>query len=437
MRPHIPFLLLNAFLGVRCFTVTTSTPTQCGSFAVNWTGTVVFCLSSPPCVHACFQLKGTQQVFNIPASAFSNGVGSYSTVLQLAQEQQILVTMSDATGFATGGISPLLTVQAQTPQSPSCTPVESAPQFFFSLDVALQQCRPYTFSQYPNAVLPVTIYGLVPGGTAVVLNAPNSASEYVWNPASIAAGTSVVFVMSDAQNRTGGASDIKVAGSTGDSSCLNANSPSVTQQSTPSTQTTSSSSTTRVRPTASSTKAAASSGSNNISGTTLIAAIAGALIFLGVLAALGVFLFRRHRKKSSRQRTNFDVDAQVVITIRPSLIPLHHEVDPFPTPPAGAGAPYEMGRMENSAASLIPQEAASDAPPPSVQPPSASSRKTNMTMRYQPARFILHTDAEETLPDENGFIELPPQYSENRRPPAPHVSPGSGVRPSSQFSHTP
>ncbi|KAH9004372.1 hypothetical protein EDB86DRAFT_2888278 [Lactarius hatsudake] len=431
MRLHIPFLLLNAFLGVRAFTVTTSTPTQCGSFAVNWTGTVVLCLSSrPPCVHACFQLKGTQQVFNIPASAFSNGVGSYSTVLQLAQEQQILVTMSDATGFATGGISPLLTVQAQTPQSPSCTPVNSAPQFFFSLDVALQQCRPYTFSQYPNAVLPVTIYGLVPGGTAVVLNAPNNASEYVWNPASIAAGTSVVFVMSDAQNHTGGASDIKVAGSTGDTSCLNANSPSVTQQSTPSTQTTSSSSTTRVRPTASSTKAATSSGSNNISGTTLIAAIAGALIFLGVLAALGVFLFRRHRKKSFRQRTNFDVDGG------------YHDSPwiPFPTPPAAAGAPYEMARMENSAASLIPHpapEAASDAPPPSVHPPSASSRKANMTMRYQPARFILHTDAEETLPDENGFIELPPQYSENRRPPAPYVSPGSGVRPSSQFSHTP
>ncbi|KAH9047634.1 hypothetical protein EDB84DRAFT_1461272 [Lactarius hengduanensis] len=434
MRLHIPFLLLNAFLGVRSFTVTTSTPTQCGSFAVNWTG------GQPPFVLEIVPLGGTQQVFNIPVSAFSNGVGSYSTVLQLAQEQQILVTMSDATGFATGGISPLLTVQAQTPQSPSCTPVVSAPQFFFSLDVALQQCRPYTFSQYPNAILPVTIYGLVPGGTAVVLNAPNNASEYVWNPASIAAGTSIVFVMSDAQNHTGGASDIKVAGSTGDTSCLNANSPSVTQQSTPSTRTTSSSSTTRVRPTASGTKAATSSGSNNISGTTLIAAIAGALIFLGVLAALGVFLFRRHRKKSSRQRrTNFDVDGGYHDS--PSLIPLHHEVNPFPTPPAAAGAPYEMARMENSAASLIPHPASeaanSDAPPPSVQPPSASSRKTNMTMSYQPARFILHTDAEETLPDENGFIELPPQYSENRRPPAPYVSSGSGVRPSSQFSHTP
>ena len=92
-------------------------------------------------VYACFQVLGTQQVFNIPSSAFSNGVGSYSTTLQLAQEQQFLATMSDATGFATGGISPLLTVQAQTPQSSNCNTVDPGPQFFYSLDVALQQCQ--------------------------------------------------------------------------------------------------------------------------------------------------------------------------------------------------------------------------------------------------------------------------------------------------------
>ncbi len=125
----------------------------------------------------------------------------------------------------------------------------------------------------------------------------------------------------------------------------------------------------------------------------------------------------------------------------PSLIPAHHEVDPFPTPPAAVGPPYEMARMENSAASLIPHPAPGATidppPPPPVQPPSASSRKTNI-MRYEPARFILHTDAEEITPDEDGFIELPPQYSENRRPLAPYGSSSwSEVRPSSQFSHTP
>lgn len=427
MRSHIPFLLyLNALLGVRAFTVTTSAPTQCGTFTVNWTG------GHAPFVLEILPVLGTQRSFNVPVSAFSDGVGSYSTVLQLAQEQQFLVTMSDATGFASGGISPVLTVQAQTSQSSDCNTVDAGPQFVFSLDVALQQCRPYTFSNYSNAVLPVTIHGLVPGGTAIVLNAPNGATEYVWNAASIAAGTSVMFIMNDAQDRTGGASDIKIAGSTDDTSCLNANSPSVTQQSTPSTRTSLSAS--HARATASSsTKASASSTSAKISGITLIAAIAGALIFLGVLAALGVFLFRRYRKSSfRRRRANFDVDGGYHDS--PSLISVRHEVDPFPTPPAAA-APYEMSRMENSSASLIPPpapEATGDLSPPMHPPSSASSRKTNMktSTRYQPARFILHTDAEEIVPDEDGFIELPPQYSENRRPMAPYGSSGSGVPPS-------
>jgi len=414
MRLHIPFLLyLNAFLGVGAFTTTTSTPSQCGTFTVNWTG------GQPPFSLEILPVQGTQQVFNIPAAAFSNGVGSYSTVLQLAQEQQFLVTISDAIGFATGGISPLLTVQAQTSQSSNGNTVDPSPQFFYSLDFALQQCRPYTFSQYPNAVLPVTIYGLVPGGTAIVLNAPNGATEYIWNPASIAAGTSVIFVMSDAHNRTGGVSDIKIAGSTNDTSCLNANSPSVTQQSTQTLPSTSTSSASLVPPSNSSAKA---SSSSNFSGATLLATIAGALVFLGVLVALGVFLFRVCRKKSFRRRTtDFDVDGD-----SPSHLP--GEVDPFPTPPAPT-APYEMSRMENSSASLIPHSASvptTDSPSP-VHPRSASSRKSNMTTstRYKPAQFILHTDAEEMAPDENGFIELPPQYSENRAPP------------SIQSSHTP
>ncbi|KAF8269357.1 hypothetical protein EI94DRAFT_1829017 [Lactarius quietus] len=431
MWPHILFLLCwNALLGVRAFTVTTSPPTQCGTYSVNWTG------GQPPFVLELFPVLGTQRVFNIPASAFSNGVGSYSTQLQLAQEQQFLASMSDATGFATGGISPLLTVQAQTPQSSSCNTVDPGPQFVYSLDVALQQCQPYTFSNYTGATLPVAIYGLVPGGTGIVLNAPNGADEFVWNAASIPAGTSVLFAMSDAQNRTGGVSSILVSGSTGDASCLNANSPSVTQQSTPSTRTSLSPSSSASSPA----KATTSSKSNKISGMTVFAVIAGILVFLGVVAALGLFLLRRCRKNSSRRRraNNFDVDGGYQDT--PSLVSVRSGVEPFSTAPASVPPPLEMTRMDNSAASLIRSAAEgtsnslSSVPPPST---AASSRKTNITpTRNQPARFILHTDVEEVEPDENGFIELPPQYSATRRPLAPYGSPGNAVPPSVQSSYT-
>ena len=102
---------------------------------------VLLCLSFPPWVYACLQVLGTQQVFNIPSSAFSDGVGSYSTTLQFPQGHQFLATMSDATGFATGGISPQLTVEAQTSQSSSCNTTDPGPQFFFTSDPGLQQCQ--------------------------------------------------------------------------------------------------------------------------------------------------------------------------------------------------------------------------------------------------------------------------------------------------------
>lgn len=287
------------------------------------------------------------------------------------------------------------------------------------------------FQHEPGLII-VIFQGLVPGGTSVVLNAPNGATQYVWTAASIPAGTSVIFVMSDAQNRTGGVSDILVSNSTGSASCLNANSPSVTQQSTSSTQTPSSSS---------SSATASASKSNKISGLTLAAAIAGTLVFIGVVAALGVFLLRRCRKKSSRRRTaDFIVDGKAFEVVclllprvdactgyqdSPSLV--HHAMEPFPAIPSNITPPYEMTRMDNSAASLLrpTSDATGQSPSPSPLPTtSAGSRKANMapTTRNQPAQFILHTDVEETEPDENGFIELPPQYSASRRPLAPYGS---------------
>ncbi|KAN0134810.1 hypothetical protein V8E53_007184 [Lactarius tabidus] len=429
MQLLIPFLLcLNALLGVHTFSITTSTPTQCGTFTVNWTG------GQPPFVLEILPVVGTQRVFNIPPSALSNGVGSYSTTLQIAQEKQFLVTMSDATGFATGGISPLLTVQAQTSQSTSCNTVDPGPQFVYSLDPALQQCQPFTFSNYTGAILPVTIYGLVPGGTAIVLKAPNGTTQYVWSAASIPAGTSVIFAMSDAQNRTGGVSPILVSGPTGNNWCINANSPSITQQSTSPTQTPLSPSSSSSSSSPATATASVLSKSNKISGMTLVAAIVGTLVFLGVVAALGVLLLRRCRKNSSRRRrANFVLDGY---HDSPSLVSVHHgvEVEPFPTTPSNTTPLYEMARMENSTVSLIhPAGEATGHSPSPVPPTYAGSRKTHMaSTRNQSAQFILHTDVEETEPDENGFIELPPQYSANRRPLAPYGSPENGV-PSSPY----
>ncbi len=48
---------------------------------------------------------------------------------------------------------------------------------------------------------------------------------------------------------------------------------------------------------------------------------------------------------------------------------------------------------------------------------TAAQRKAAMAGKSQPSRFIVHTDAEDGLtPNEDGVVELPPQYSEWRAP---------------------
>ena len=167
-----------------------------------------------------------------------------------------------------------------------------------------------------------------------MLNPPSNTTSYVWSAASIPAGTSVIFAMSDAKNRTGGVSGIFVSNSTSNAWCLNANSPSVTLQSTTSTQTSLSPSSA-----SSSARVSASSKSSKTSGKTLIAVIAGTVVFLGVVAALGVFLLRRYRKRSSRRgRANFDVDGKLskmsavpLLTLAQMVIKTYRQLHPCST----------------------------------------------------------------------------------------------------------
>ncbi|KAH9982546.1 hypothetical protein BGW80DRAFT_1247365 [Lactifluus volemus] len=212
MRTHLYLylVLLGAFISVQAFTFSTNVPSQCGNFEVSWTG--------------CFG----QRVFNKSTSdAFSDGSGKFNIPhITFGQGLQFFVAMSDATGFATGGISPLITM---TPPSDNyvCDTTQPGGGFEYLL---ITICSNAT-------IQPVTIFGLVPGGTAVVLNVPNPSTEFIWNAASVPAGIGIYFAMSDSQNRTGNVL-LKVSNDTGDSSCLNSSSPSVTVQGTSSTSST-------------------------------------------------------------------------------------------------------------------------------------------------------------------------------------------------------
>lgn len=58
------------------------------------------------------QVFGTPRNISIPSSSFSDGKGSYSLQVPMKKDDTMLLTMSDATGFNTGGTTRVLTVGA-------------------------------------------------------------------------------------------------------------------------------------------------------------------------------------------------------------------------------------------------------------------------------------------------------------------------------------
>ena len=65
----------------------------------------------------CAQVFGVPRNVSIPLDAFKDGEGSFSTRLPLPQGQKFLLSMSDATGFATGGSSDVLVVGSSKDRS--------------------------------------------------------------------------------------------------------------------------------------------------------------------------------------------------------------------------------------------------------------------------------------------------------------------------------
>ena len=122
------------------------------------------------------------------------------------QADQFLLTMSDARGFGTGGTSGLLTASPPS-TGVTCNLTDPGVDFNFELPSSLQQCRDFSFTQYTQAVQPVTIYGLIPSGQSFQLNPPLGPPNFDWT-VNVAAKTSLVMFMVDSRGRQGGSSDL-------------------------------------------------------------------------------------------------------------------------------------------------------------------------------------------------------------------------------------
>lgn len=86
------------------------------------------------------QIYGIPLNISIPSSAVSNKKGVISTQLAMPKGSKFLLTMSDGTGFGSGGTSQILTVGPSVTGA-SCNTTDPGTEFTYELPSALQQCK--------------------------------------------------------------------------------------------------------------------------------------------------------------------------------------------------------------------------------------------------------------------------------------------------------
>lgn len=417
MHRPLPFsILFGISIGLAtAFSVNYGDPSQCDDFKVSWSG------GNAPFSLVLVPLYGTPRNVSIPASAYDGSSGSFSTQIPFAENSQMQAVMYDSSGVLSGSLTQVKLVGGNT-NGQSCNVTDPHPYFTYAWPDGQSpvQCQPFEFFAYDNATLPITLTILPAGQDPQVVQSNTTQQRFDWI-AEIAAGTSVVFMMTDAQGHQGGASGLQVIQPSSNYTCLIY-------------PTTSSSST---NPT--STSPSNKSGQNNgdeehtISvGTIAGIAVGGAVVAL--LAAGAAFcLWRRCRPRRSRvavldlkERPMVDMDFH-----RPSRED-YHVVSPFTALPLSDAA-YLAGRPSHSQQSTSEWSSGKSA----GYPPSHTPLRSSNASLFSPApggassstRVVVHQDYADADPAE--VVELPPAYREDREPipglPAPNPPPvGSG-----------
>ncbi|KAF5385435.1 hypothetical protein D9757_005343 [Collybiopsis confluens] len=395
------------FITVQAFSFTYS-PTgvdTCGNISIKWTG------GSAPFYLLAVPVFGTPRNFSIPDSAFSNGQGSYSAQINIQQAHEYVLIMSDsAGGFASGGISPVLKTTSIT--SGSCNITDPGPGFLFELNDNLAQCRSFTFDNYPKAIQPVEIMGIIPGGQPFTISPPKGPTSYTWDAADIWNGTTVMFMMVDFQQKQGGASGTFTVGVTDDMSCISTLSPSATAS-----------------------QFALSNSSSSTSGSSSLGAILGSVLggVLILATVIAVILFYLRRRKERRDPNSW-IEAYGAFPRQSrrgrsdAIDLLGNTRDPLNPSPFLSGTQQD-DQSSNSRGTYRD----TDVPPlssqylpagievtpftgtldesPTTRRSAKGSRSSRDSRGLTQTRYIVHHDAED-LPEE--VVELPPQYSERR-----------------------
>ncbi|KAG2358518.1 hypothetical protein BDR07DRAFT_268032 [Suillus spraguei] len=214
--------IASCFSVARAFSVTVGAPTQCDPLTISWTG------GQEPFEILLTPNNEAYQNYSVPTSAFSNGKGSYSIPwLSLLAQTQFLLTMSDATGFGSGGTTDILTVGNQVGNT-NCHAAVQPPPYTFSMNpnpsppgYLVPQCSEIKFTANSNAapvVPPITIVQLIPGGQSVVINSMEA--SYTLDALDVNVGTTLMYFVTDSMGVQCGASRFYTVSGSSDSSCL-------------------------------------------------------------------------------------------------------------------------------------------------------------------------------------------------------------------------
>ncbi|KAJ9123945.1 hypothetical protein QFC22_000736 [Naganishia vaughanmartiniae] len=298
-----------------------STSYQCYTQTLSWVG------GTPPFRAVIAPILQMPFIYDIPSSAFVDGKGSYDITVQLSSGLSYMIMMGDATGMGTGGSSGRITVQGYAESG--CLSLSNRNQT--TLDVSfmvaaknIQQCKTsynMTWDITPAAVPPqpalsASSLGYRYNMTVISLDqsfnpfdvpfGPGNTSAYDWE-VSVAAGKQFTVMMNDGKGYgyggVGGAYTVNRT-SAGNTQCDFVGG-STTTAVVPSS--TASGSSTTSDPASTSDPAAGGSGSESGNGppkgTVIAGASIGALVGIGLSAAVAFLIFFYRRRRRNRRRT--------------------------------------------------------------------------------------------------------------------------------------
>ncbi|CED85174.1 hypothetical protein [Phaffia rhodozyma] len=367
------------------FTFNNTIPSVCDRVLVEWSG------GSPPFKLLIIPAYDYPSEITLSNSTWdsSDSTGSYIWDANYPVGTRYVAVMSDSNGLATGGVSSIMTIQS-TPQTESCTIRSEKADFFFYLDPesgSVNQCDTLGIGWTNNATNPVQLIGVIPNGNAFVL----PATDLYWNwTVNIRSSTTYILTMLDAGPvGNGGSSNFLTVGSSTDSSCLDAASPSQTPGSTWGTPEGKAATTAKAP---SSTKTSKSSESSTPrKGIVFSTGVIAGIVVAALLGLVGLQLFIFWYFCGNRFRRTLVFDKK-------------HEGDVVGQPVTSSGRRKLFGRKDGDVSSFQPDPYIAD---PSPSTPSGSN---GMGPKNGRRNLLLLDDGDETgesndpFTDEQGYM---------------------------------